>query len=74
MDPELTVIRDMHGNVLRMEWTKGEMYFSFNGDEVQGAIDAMTSAFNSIGDTPANTTVAISLFKTAFDAAPGDFV
>lgn len=72
--PEMNVLRDAGGNILRLEWTKGGMYFSFNGDEVQPAIDAMTQALVSLGTRGGDDAVAITLFKTAVDAAPGDFV
>jgi len=73
--PELSVLRDMDGNVLRMEWTKGDMYFAFNGDEVQGAIDAMTVGLVSLTiEVAGQDTPAIALYKSAADASPGDFV
>lgn len=70
MNPELTVLRDMTGEVVRMEWTKGRMYFAFNGDEVQPAIDAMTAALAS----SAAGGGAIALFKNPHADSPEDFV
>lgn len=72
--PEMTVLRDMSGAVLRIEWTKGQMYFAFNGDEIQPAIDSMAQALVSLAERASQDAVAIELFKTATDAAPGDFV
>lgn len=68
--PEMNVLRDAGGTILRLEWVKSGLYFAFNGDEIQPAIDSMTAALHGAEVAATEAATTIELFKSNDDDSP----